>query len=255
MRLVIVAGHADAAREIDDGLLFRQHTQHVHRSLKSGELAIGIKEVEFTGVLAEDAARVVTVVIVRIHQLGESFAKRIAIVREILKHADSALSKGHDRNQVGGLHLIAYEFVGRGECAELIGWRRRHHVEKQNQEAMIAVSSIRTSGRGGRRWRRRGRGRQRRRGRGRRRRIVQLLKLEDADRLRNVIFGDREVFFGEPFDRLSVFVLHDHCLNHQLGIHFDREWLLLQQQKPKQDCWDRHLRTSAAGLSARCASG
>src|SRR4029077_4111229 len=96
------------------------------------------------------------------------------------------------------------------------------HVEIQGQETPVLVAIVAdgnrsdTGDRGlesGREIRSRRRG-----GRGERsqHRVVELLELEDTDGLRDVVFGQREIFSGQAFERLSVFVCDGNRLNDKL---------------------------------------
>jgi hypothetical protein len=50
------------------------------------------------------------------------------------------------------------------------------------------------------------------------RNLVQLLEFAKADGLRRAVFRNREIFRGQPFDGLAIFVLDRHRLHHQLGV-------------------------------------
>jgi hypothetical protein len=102
------------------------------------------------------------------------------------------------------------------ECTELIGDRHRGHVEVERQEPFVFVAEIAwTSGCDlslRQLWNGQGSGGERRR----RCLGLQLLIFEELDCLRNSVLGDDEVFRGEAFYWVAIFVLHHDGFDYKL---------------------------------------
>ena len=110
MGFIINAGLADAAGEIDEGLLFGEGAEHARGGFESGEFAVGIEDVEF-GVVGSVRGAGVFFVIgsggtvdgeIAAFTDGEAFddfGEGVAIVGEILQDFEVA-RKRHDGHQV-----------------------------------------------------------------------------------------------------------------------------------------------------------
>jgi hypothetical protein len=229
LRLVVHAVEPQAAGEIDQRLLLGQRPQHRRRRLQRRQLAVGVQDAELGIVLAEGGADVgvvgdaVAVLVVAEDQRLDDLAEDAAIAGEVLLDADGAAAEGHDREQIGRLHLLVDEGVGGGIRTHLIGGRHRRQIEIKHEQAAIAIASV--AGR----WNRDLSLRRRRRGRGsgeqRRRRLCasarwaigQLLELGEAHGLRFAILGDDKVFCAEAGNGAAVLVSDADRLHNQPG--------------------------------------
>ena len=205
LRLVVDAVQPQAAREVDQRLLLRQRPQHGGRRLQRRQLAVGVQDAELRIVLAEGGADVgvvrdaVAILVVAVDQRLDHVAERAAVGGEVLLHAHGAAAEGHDRHQVRRLHLRVDERLRRGVGTHLIARRHRGQIEVQDQQPAVAVAGVarrRDRDLSLRRRRHADRRGEARRGRGGARLgrpIRQTLILDEADRLRLVVFGDDEV--------------------------------------------------------------
>ena len=103
--------------------------------MKGGKLAIGIEDVELTGILAEGGtvARVVVIVFRRVEKPGHRFQQLTAIIGKVLEDAYSTLGERHNGNQIRSGHLRPNEALSGEKSAVLVGRRRGHHVEEKDQ--------------------------------------------------------------------------------------------------------------------------
>ena len=244
LRLVVDAGLADAAGEIDQRLLFGERAQHARRGFQRGQLAVGIEDVEFGVVGGVRRAGVFLVIgaggavdreiaAFADGQALDDLGQGVAIVGEILQHFQVA-REGHDGHQVGRRHLRLEEFLGGGLGADLVLNRHAGHVEEHHQQAAVLV--LHFAGLGGRNLvggdrfhdgRRRGRRRVRRFAARARRLwqarvperggLFQFLEGEDLDVLLLAVFGDVEVGRLQTLDGVAALVLHGDIDHHQLG--------------------------------------
>jgi len=193
----------NAARKIDKRLLFAQRPQHLDCSLQRRQLTIRVEDVELTGILSErsrsiDDVQILVVIVFRVHQRLDGLIQQIAIVREVQQHTDDASRKRHDRHQVRLSHLCLDELTGRRKRAILIRRRHRHGIEIQNHKPAVAIFQVSRTSCGNHRRRDFGNAvlihlQNGLRPERRKRRVVQPLKVEDADGLANAVFGDREI--------------------------------------------------------------
>ncbi len=163
-------------------------------------------------------------------------AQRAAVGGEVLLDADGAAAEGHDREHVRRLHLRVDEGLRRGVGAHLIGGRHRGEIEVEDQQPAIAIAGV-----AGRRNRDLSLRRRRHADRGAAkcgagvaaralgRPIGQPLELDEADRLRLVVFGDDEVGGRESLDGAAVLVLDADRLHDQPGAT-PEDWLLRGRQ-------------------------
>ena len=158
LRFVVHAGLADAAGEIDQGLLFGQRAQHAGGRFQRGQFAVGIEDVEFGIVGGEGGAGIFLVIGAggAVHgeigafadgQALDDLGERVAIVGEILQDLEVA-GERHDGHQVGGRHLGLEELLGGGLGADLVLNRHGGHVEEHDQQAAVLV--LHFAGLGGR---------------------------------------------------------------------------------------------------------
>ena len=238
LRLILDAGFSDPAREIDHGFLFGKDAQLAGGVFESGQLAVGVEDVEFGFVGGETAAVVALIAGCggEIGQIGalangqfaEGGDQGFAIVGPLLDDFDGR-RVGHDFDQVGRGHLGLKEFDGGFLGSQLVRGLHRGHVEEHAQQAAILVADG-TGCRGGygRLGGTHGRGsffdglgfpgskRQRRQ-----RFAAELLEFENSDVLTHAVFENFDVVFGEIGDRAAGLVADGEVDDDQLGVGFE----------------------------------
>ena len=209
LRLVVGAGAAHAAGEVDERLLLRQARQHLHGGFERREFAVGVEDVELAIVLRVGSAGIFFALVaggavghagVPDGESGDDAGEQVAVGGEVLKDAEVG-GVDHDRDHVGRLHL-ALEELERGLLgAELIRDGHGGLVEEEDEEAAVLILDLAgfggrdlhgdggLGGCGCRRLRVLAPGEDRR-GQGG---LLEALVLEDLDLLRLAVLGDAEV--------------------------------------------------------------
>ena len=148
LRLIVDAVQAQAAGEIDQGLLLAQLAKHLGRGLERAQLAVGVEDIELARVLPEGRASVSRARIVDRFGRPLAFAddhgfknaeQAIAVGRKVLQHIDRAALIAQQRDEVGCGHLGANEFFSGRECANLIRRPHRAHIEIERKQPVIFV--------------------------------------------------------------------------------------------------------------------
>ena len=121
-RLIVEARFRNAARKIEQRLLLRKRRQHLRGGFERGQLFIGVEDVELGLVGVERRAGVFAGrAVAAVARDARQFARRadlealhhffepIFIVGEILDDLQRPCARGHDRHDIGRLHLLANE--------------------------------------------------------------------------------------------------------------------------------------------------
>ena len=149
--LVVDAVEAESAGKVDERFLLVQLAEHFRRGLQSGELAVGVEDVELAVVLAEGGAGIGAAGVVdclsdpwpspTIMRLQDA-EQLVAIGGEVLQDVDRAALVAQDGDEIGGCHLGAEELFRGRERAQLVGRPHGGHVEIKSQQAAILVAFV-----------------------------------------------------------------------------------------------------------------
>ena len=131
--------------------LLVQLAEHVGRGLQSGELAVGVEDVELAVVLPEGRAGVGAAGVVDGFDRALAFAddhglqnaeQPVAVGGEVLQHIDRTAVVAQDRDQIGGGHLRADEMLRGAKRAQLVGGLHGGHIEVEREQAAIFVAFV-----------------------------------------------------------------------------------------------------------------
>ena len=152
MRLIIHAVLVNAARDIQQHLLFGQRGQHVNRVFDGFQLAIGIENVEFGLIGHESRAGIFLRVGAHVGERGEiahiadgqvfyDAFQLVAVGGEIGFHLHHA---GIEQNGylVGSRDLLIQEGESGILRAQLLGNAHGGEIEKQHQQAFVVILNV-----------------------------------------------------------------------------------------------------------------
>ena len=148
LRNIVHAVQPQSAGEINERFLFAHLLQHPGRGLQSGELPVGVEDVELAVVLPERCAGVGAAGVIdgigrpltfAHNQRFKNAQQPVAVGREILQHVHRSAVESQNRNQVGGGHLLAHKVLGSRKGAHLVLRRHGAHVKVKRQQPVVFV--------------------------------------------------------------------------------------------------------------------
>ena len=249
LRLIVDAGLADAARKINQRLLFGKWSQLARGVFQRAQLAIGIENIEL-GVIGGKLPAVVGGIgsggrdgrqfagIAHAQRLNGSH-QGFAIVAEFLHHAQF-VGERHDFHGIRRGHLRVDELEGGVARANLLGGLHGRKIEEHgNQPPVLEIVRLHRRGRCSRRgsWSalgfRRSTSLQRGCGhfQGGQSVAIEALHFENRDLLRLAVFEQGELILFQVLDRFAIFIFYGHVDDDQVRVG-PEGWrrLVLRQQ-------------------------